>query len=78
VLPQVLSSAVSVGYQIVSPLAEGADRVVADSIYSDDSDLSARPRELVVPLPFPMKFCRGSDGQPGSVLSGDSRSTTAT
>jgi hypothetical protein len=59
-------SAVPVGYQIVSPLAEGADRVAADIVFCDDPDLSARPRELVVPLPFRQKFYRGSDGKPGS------------
>jgi ABC-type glycerol-3-phosphate transport system permease component len=58
--------AVPVGYQIISPLAEGADRVVADSIFSDDPDLSGRSRELVVPLPFPLDVYRGSDSQPGT------------
>jgi hypothetical protein len=66
ILQLVLPSSVSVGYQVVSPLAEGADRVAADSVFSDDPGLSARPRELVVPLPFPVNFYRGSDGQPGS------------
>jgi Protein of unknown function (DUF4231) len=59
-------SAAPVGYQIVSPLAEGADRIAADLIFCDDPDLSARPRELVVPLPFSLNFYRGSDGQRGS------------
>jgi hypothetical protein len=58
--------ATPIGYQIVSPLAEGADRVVASSVLTNDPGLSARPRELVVPLPFPLKFYRGSEGQPGS------------
>jgi hypothetical protein len=58
--------AVSVGYQVISPLAEGADRVVADSVLSADPDLSARPRELVVPLPFSLHSYRGTDGHPGS------------
>jgi SMODS and SLOG-associating 2TM effector domain 1 len=57
---------IPVGYQVISPLAEGADRVAADVVFCDGPDLSARARELVVPLPFPLDFYRGSDGQPGS------------
>jgi hypothetical protein len=59
-------AAIAVGYQIISPLAEGADRVAADSIFTGDPDLSARSRELVVPLPFPLDVYRGSDGHPGT------------
>ncbi len=59
-------SPVVLGYQIVSPLAEGADRVVAELILSDDPRLVTRARELVVPLPFPLEYYRGSQGKPGS------------
>jgi hypothetical protein len=41
----------TVGYRVVSPLAEGADRVVAALVRSSDERLSDRVRELVVPLP---------------------------
>jgi hypothetical protein len=58
--------ATDLGYQIVSPLAEGADRIVAATVLSTDPGLSARPRELVVPLPFPLDYYRGTDGNPGS------------
>ena len=52
--------------QVVSPLAEGADRIVASMIACDDARLSVRARELVVPLPFPLDCYRGTDGHPGS------------
>jgi hypothetical protein len=55
-----------VGYRIVSPLAEGADRVVAGLVHSSDERLSDRVHELVVPLPFGIDYYRGRDGQPGS------------
>jgi hypothetical protein len=56
----------TVGYRVVSPLAEGADRVVAALVRSSDERLSDRVRELVVPLPFGIDCYRGRDGQPGS------------
>jgi hypothetical protein len=56
----------TVGYRVVSPLAEGADRVVAALVRSSDERLSDRVRELVVPLPFGIDYYRGRDGQPGS------------
>lgn len=56
----------TLGYQIVSPLAEGADRIVGRLILSDDLRLMTRARELVVPLPFPLDYYRGSQGKPGS------------
>jgi hypothetical protein len=54
------------GYRVVSPLAEGADRVVAALVRSSDERLSDRVRELVVPLPFGIDYYRGRDGHPGS------------
>src|ERR1700685_1394735 len=42
----------TVGYRIVSPIAEGGDRAVAALVLSASPGLAARPRELVVPLPF--------------------------
>jgi Protein of unknown function (DUF4231) len=54
------------GYQIVSPLAEGADRVVAGMAASPDPRLRTRPRELAAPLPFPVAYYRGSENKPGS------------
>ncbi len=59
-------SVTTLGYRIVSPLAEGSDRIVADLALSPDDRLSARARELVVPLPFRLEHYRGPDGQPGS------------
>lgn len=56
----------ALGYQIVSPLAEGADRIVAELALSDDPRLRTRPRELVVPLPFPLEFYRGGQDETGS------------
>jgi hypothetical protein len=56
----------ALGYQVASPLAEGADRVVGELVVSDDPRLRTRPRELVVPLPFPVRFYRGPDGEPGT------------
>ena len=53
-------------FQVVSPLAEGADRIVAALTTSDDATLSARPRELAVPLPFGLASYRGSEGNPGT------------
>jgi hypothetical protein len=55
-----------VGYRVVSPLAEGADRVVAALVRSSDARLSDRVRELVVPLPFGIASYRGRDGEPGT------------
>ena len=55
-----------VGYRVVSPLAEGADRLVAALVRSSDERLADRVRELVVPLPFGIDYYRGRDGQPGS------------
>jgi hypothetical protein len=55
-----------VGYRVVSPLAEGADRVVAALVRSSDTRFADRVRELVVPLPFAIDYYRGRDGQPGS------------
>jgi len=59
-------AATRLGFRIVSPLAEGADRVVADLVLGSDAGLSDRVRELVVPLPFRLDYYRGRDGQPGS------------
>ncbi len=60
-------SAVRVGYRVISPLAEGADRVVAELILSSDARLRDRTRELVVPLPFGLDYYRGRDcGSPQS------------
>jgi hypothetical protein len=59
-------SATAPGYQIVSPLAEGADRVVASMVLSSDARLRTRRRELVVPLPFPLDYYRGTEDHPGS------------
>jgi hypothetical protein len=59
-------SATTLGYRLVSPLAEGGDRVVAGLVLSPDARLSSRPRELVVPLPFQLDYYRGHGGQPGS------------
>jgi hypothetical protein len=59
-------NATTLGYRIVSPLAEGADRVVADLALDPGDGLSGRPGELVVPLPFQLESYRGPDGQPGT------------
>jgi hypothetical protein len=59
-------AATALGYRIVSPLAEGADRIAADLVLNCDTRLSHRTRELVVPLPFGLDYYRGRDGQPGS------------
>jgi SMODS and SLOG-associating 2TM effector domain 1 len=59
-------SATELGFQIVSPLAEGADRIVAAMVLSTDARLCTRPRELTVPLPFPLDYYRGTDDHPGS------------
>lgn len=59
-------SVTTLGYRLVSPLAEGGDRVVAGLVLSPDARLSSRTRELVVPLPFQLDYYRGHDGQPGS------------
>ena len=56
----------ALGYRIVSPLAEGADRVMASLVLSSDEGLACRVRELVVPLPFSLDYYRGPDGRPGS------------
>ena len=56
----------ALGYRIVSPLAEGADRVMASLVLSSDEGLACRVRELVVPLPFSLDYYRGQDGRPGS------------
>lgn len=58
--------ATTLGYRIVSPLAEGADRVVADLALHPGDGLSGHPGELVVPLPFGLERYRGPDGQPGT------------
>ena len=55
-----------VGYRVISPLAEGADRVVAVLILSPDTRLYHRTRELIAPLPFGLDYYRGRDGEPGS------------
>lgn len=60
------SPGLPVGYRVVSPLAEGADRLVAALVRSSDERLADRVRELVVPLPFGIDYYRGRDGQPGS------------
>jgi SMODS and SLOG-associating 2TM effector domain 1 len=60
------NTSIRVGYRIVSPLAEGADRVGADLHYSSDTRLAGRHHELVVPLPFSRGAYRGTDGQPGT------------
>jgi hypothetical protein len=59
-------SGTRVGYRVVSPLAEGGDRVAAALVRSPDPGLADRPRELVVPLPFRLEAYRGRDGQPGT------------
>lgn len=59
-------SGTRVGYRVVSPLAEGGDRVAAALVRSPDPGLADRPRELVVPLPFRLEAYRGHDGQPGT------------
>ena len=56
----------ALGYRIVSPLAEGADRLVAELVRSPDPRLRGRATELVVPLPFPVDSYRGSAGRPGT------------
>lgn len=58
--------ATTLGYRVVSPLAEGADRVVADLVLRPVAGLSGRAGELVVPLPFGLESYRGRDGEPGS------------
>jgi hypothetical protein len=65
-MPWSASPGETVGYRVVSPLAEGADRVVAGLVRSSDARLSDRVRELVVPLPFGIDEYRGPDGEPGS------------
>jgi hypothetical protein len=55
-----------VGYRVISPLAEGADRVVAALVLSPDARLYHRTRELIAPLPFGLDYYRGRDGEPGS------------
>ena len=72
--PVTSGPAAALGYQIVSPLAEGADRVVARLAESDDPRLQVRPRELVVPLPFSLESYRGTDREAGTdCLSAESR-----
>jgi hypothetical protein len=66
ILGSAAPTATTLGYRIVSPLAEGADRVVADLVLNPDAGLSDRAGELVVPLPFGLDYYRGRDGQPGS------------
>ncbi len=66
IVRSVSHSGIKVGYRIVSPLAEGADRVVAELVLSPDPRLADRTRELVVPLPFRVDEYRGPDGQPGT------------
>lgn len=56
----------TLGYRIVSPLAEGADRIVGNLVSSNDAALAGRPRELVVPLPFGVEYYRGTADRPGS------------
>jgi hypothetical protein len=55
-----------VGYRIISPLAEGGDRVAAALVRDPEPSLANRTRELVVPLPFKLAAYRGHDGQPGT------------
>ena len=57
----------ALGYRRVSPLAEGADRVMASLVLSSDEGLACRVRELVVPLPFSLDYYRGQDGRPGAI-----------
>jgi hypothetical protein len=66
ILRSAAPTATTLGYRIVSPLAEGADRVVADLVLHPDAGLSERASELVVPLPFRLDYYRGCDSQPGS------------
>ena len=66
IMRSISHSAMKAGYRIVSPLAEGADRVVAALVLSSDPQLAGRIRELVVPLPFGLEHYRGHDGQPGT------------
>jgi hypothetical protein len=66
IMRSIAYSGTKVGYRIVSPLAEGADRVVAALALSPDPWLADRMRELVVPLPFQLDYYRGRDGQPGT------------
>lgn len=56
----------TLGYRIVSPLAEGADRIIADLVSSTDVALAGRLRELVVPLPFGLESYRGTADRAGS------------
>lgn len=65
-MPWSASPGEKVGYRVVSPLAEGADRVVAALVRSSDARLSDRVRELVVPLPFGIDGYRGRDGEWGT------------
>jgi hypothetical protein len=55
-----------VGYRVVSPLAEGGDRVVAALVRGSEPTLADRARELVVPLPFRLDAYRGRAGEPGT------------
>ena len=61
----VAPAAGTLGYRVVSPLAEGADRVVA-GLACPDAGSSGRTRELVAPLPFPVDDYRGRNGHPGT------------
>ena len=54
-----------VAYRIISPLAEGADRVVAKLAFSPDERLRDRSRELYAPLPFRRELYRSTDQQNG-------------
>jgi hypothetical protein len=58
----------ALGYRIVSPLAEGADRVMASLVLSSDEGLACRVRELVVPLPFSLDYYRGQDGRCSALI----------
>ena len=59
IMRSIAHSATKVGYRIVSPLAEGADRVAAALVLSSDPRLADRMRELVVP-------CRSGLSLPGA------------
>ena len=56
----------TIGYRVISPLAEGADRIVADLVPSRRAGQSGRTRELVVPLPFQKDCYRGTAERPGT------------
>ncbi len=60
------AGAATIGYRLVSPLAEGADRIVADLVLHQGAGLVGRKGELLVPLPFALASYRGRDGQPGT------------